>query len=89
VDAVNACVREAAEGPLKNILEYTEDPIVSTDIVGNSHSSVFDAQLTQVMDGNLVKIITWYDNEWAYSSRVEELIDVVGRLDGKSSGIDG
>ena len=88
-ETVNASVREAAEGPLKRILEYQEDPIVSTDIVGNSHSSVFDAQLTQVMDGNLVKIVTWYDNEWAYSSRVEELIDMVGRMDGKSSDFNG
>ncbi len=88
-EEVNAAVREAAEGPLKNILEYTEDPIVSTDIVGNSHSSIFDAQLTQVMDGNMVKIITWYDNEWAYSSRVEELIDTVGRMDGKISDFNG
>lgn len=89
IEEVNATVRQAAEGALQNILEYTEDPIVSTDIIGNSHSSIFDAQLTQVMGGNMLKVVTWYDNEWAYSSRVEELIDVVGRLDGKQSAFDG
>ncbi len=88
-DEVNAAVREAAQGSLQHILEYQEDPIVSTDIVGNSHSSIFDSKLTQVMDGSMVKIISWYDNEWGYSSRVENLIDMVGRLDGKSSDFSG
>jgi glyceraldehyde 3-phosphate dehydrogenase len=71
---VNAAMREAAAGPLRGILEYTEDPIVSTDIIGNPHSCVFAADWTQVMDGNLVKVIGWYDNEWGYSVRTADLI---------------
>jgi glyceraldehyde 3-phosphate dehydrogenase len=82
---VNAAVRAAAEGPMKKILEYVTDPIVSTDIVGNSHSSIFDAELTQVMGGNLVKVVSWYDNEWGYSSRVEDLVSRLAALDGMSS----
>ncbi|EHN10844.1 NAD-dependent glyceraldehyde-3-phosphate dehydrogenase [Patulibacter medicamentivorans] len=77
VEEVNAALKAAAEGPLKGILEYTEDPIVSSDIVGNPHSSIVDAQLTAVIDGTLVKIVSWYDNEWGYSNRV---VDLVGRL---------
>jgi glyceraldehyde 3-phosphate dehydrogenase len=73
-DAVNAAIREAAEGPLKGILAYTEDPIVSTDIVGDPHSSIFDAGQTMAIgDGNLIKAVTWYDNEWGYSNRCVEL----------------
>jgi glyceraldehyde 3-phosphate dehydrogenase len=74
VDQVNAAVREAAEGPLKGILLYTEDPIVSTDIVGDPHSSIFDAGQTMTIgDGRLVKAVAWYDNEWGYSNRCVEL----------------
>jgi glyceraldehyde 3-phosphate dehydrogenase len=73
-EAVNAAVRAAAEGPLKGILAYTEDPIVSTDIVGDPHSSVFDAQQTMsIGDGKMIKVVTWYDNEWGYSNRCVEL----------------
>lgn len=72
-DEVNAAVKAAAEGAMKGVLEYCEDPIVSIDIVGNSHSSIFDAKLTKVMDGNFVKIVSWYDNEFGYSNRVAEL----------------
>jgi glyceraldehyde 3-phosphate dehydrogenase len=73
-EEVNAAVREAAEGPLKGILSYTEDPIVSTDIVGDPHSSIFDAAQTMVIgDGKLVKAVSWYDNEWGYSNRCVEL----------------
>ncbi|HZD24060.1 MAG TPA: type I glyceraldehyde-3-phosphate dehydrogenase [Acidimicrobiia bacterium] len=75
VDEVNAAIRTAAEGPLNGIMEYTEDPIVSTDIIGNPHSSIFDASGTQVMGGNLVKVMSWYDNEWGYSNRVVDLIE--------------
>ena len=75
VDQVNAAVKAAADGPLRGIIEYTEDPIVSTDIIGNPHSSVFDAGGTQVMGGNLVKVMSWYDNEWGYSNRVVDLIE--------------
>jgi glyceraldehyde 3-phosphate dehydrogenase len=73
VEELNAAVREAAEGPLAGILAYTEDPIVSTDIVKDPHSSIFDASETIVMDGNFVKVFSWYDNEWGYSNRVVEL----------------
>jgi glyceraldehyde 3-phosphate dehydrogenase len=72
-EEVNAAVREAAEGPLAGILAYTEDPIVSTDIVQDPHSSIFDASLTQVIENRMVKAISWYDNEWGYSNRVVEL----------------
>lgn len=73
VDAVNSAMKAAAEGPLKDILEYTEDPIVSSDVIGNPHSSVFSAMMTKVI-GKTVKIFSWYDNEWAYSMRCVELI---------------
>jgi glyceraldehyde 3-phosphate dehydrogenase len=72
-DELNAAVREAADGPLAGILHYTEDPIVSTDIVKDPHSSIFDASETIVVDGNFVKILAWYDNEWGYSNRLIEL----------------
>jgi glyceraldehyde 3-phosphate dehydrogenase len=77
VDEVNDAFKAAAAGPLRGILAYTEDPIVSTDIVRNPHSSIFDSELTLVMEGTMVKVISWYDNEWGYSSRVA---DVVQRL---------
>jgi glyceraldehyde 3-phosphate dehydrogenase len=73
VESINAAVKAAAEGPLKGILEYCEDEIVSRDVIGNSHSSVFDSKLTSVMDGNFVKVISWYDNEWGYSNRCVDL----------------
>ncbi|MGC2240307.1 MAG: type I glyceraldehyde-3-phosphate dehydrogenase [Acidimicrobiia bacterium] len=83
VEQVNAAVRAAAEGPLSGILQYNEDPIVSTDIIGNPHSSIFDAGGTQVLGGNLVKVMSWYDNEWGYSNRVvdlaERLTDVMAK----------
>ena len=72
-EEINAAVREAAEGPLRGILAYTEDPIVSTDIVQDPHSSIFDAEQTMVIDGRLVKVVAWYDNEWGYSNRCVEL----------------
>src|SRR5579884_1395596 len=77
VEEVNATMLEAANGPMKGILEYTEDPIVSSDIVKNPASSIFDSQLTSVMDGTMVKLIAWYDNEWGYSNRI---VDLVQRL---------
>ena len=75
-EEVNALFKTAAEGALKGILEYTEDPIVSIDIIHNPHSNIFDAQSTMVM-GNLVKVVGWYDNEWGYSNRT---VDLVKRL---------
>jgi glyceraldehyde 3-phosphate dehydrogenase len=78
VDQINAVYKTAAsEGRLKGILEYTEDPIVSSDIQGNPHSSIFDAELTNV-SGNLVKVSSWYDNEWGYSNRLVDLTEYVG-----------
>lgn len=74
VEQVNAAMKEAAEGPMKGILEYTEDPIVSVDIIHNPHSSIFDALSTMVL-GKTVKVISWYDNEWGYSNRVVDLIE--------------
>jgi glyceraldehyde 3-phosphate dehydrogenase len=76
VEEVNAAVKAAADGPLSGVLQYTEDPVVSTDIIGNPYSSVFDAQLTMVM-GSQVKIVSWYDNEWGFSNR---MVDLVGTL---------
>jgi glyceraldehyde 3-phosphate dehydrogenase len=74
IDQVNAAIKQAAEGPLAGILSYTEDPIVSTDIVGDPHSSIFDSGQTMVIgDGRLVKAVSWYDNEWGYSNRCVEL----------------
>ena len=73
VEGINAAMKSAADGPMSGILAYTEDPIVSIDIVGNPHSSVFDARETRVM-GNLVKVLSWYDNEWGFSNRVVEFL---------------
>jgi glyceraldehyde 3-phosphate dehydrogenase len=76
VEEVNAAMKTAAEsGPMQGLLAYTEDPIVSRDIVGNPASSILDAQLTAVMDGTMVKVISWYDNEWGYSNRVADLVE--------------
>jgi glyceraldehyde 3-phosphate dehydrogenase len=73
VEEVNAAMKEAADGPLAGILDYTEDPIVSTDVVKDPHSSIFDAEQTMVTDGRLVKVFAWYDNEWGYSNRCVEV----------------
>ena len=80
VEAINAAIKAAAEGPLKGILEYTEDPIVSSDIIGDPHSSIFAADFTQVIDGNMVKVVSWYDNEWGYSCRTVDLIAKFGAM---------
>jgi glyceraldehyde 3-phosphate dehydrogenase len=74
-EEVNAAMKAAAEGELKGILGYTEDPVVSTDMMRNSNSSIVDSQLTKVLDGNLLKVVAWYDNEWGYSMRVVDLIE--------------
>ncbi|WP_077597263.1 type I glyceraldehyde-3-phosphate dehydrogenase [Oceanobacillus kimchii] len=73
IEDVNNAMKEAAQGPLKGILEYTEEPLVSSDIVGNNHSSIFDALSTIVMEDNLVKVVSWYDNEMGYSARCIDL----------------
>jgi glyceraldehyde 3-phosphate dehydrogenase len=78
VEEVNEALRAAAAaGPLEGLLRYTEDPIVSTDIVKNTASSILDSQLTAVMDGTMVKLVSWYDNEWGYSNRIVELVQRV------------
>jgi glyceraldehyde 3-phosphate dehydrogenase len=73
-EAVNAALKAAAEGELKGILAYTEDPVVSTDMLHNPNSSIVDSQMTKVLDGDLLKVLAWYDNEWGYSCRVVDLI---------------
>jgi glyceraldehyde 3-phosphate dehydrogenase len=79
-DAVNAAMKEAAEGALKGVLEYTEDPIVSTDIIGHPASSIFASDQTMVIGDTMLKIISWYDNEWGYSCRSADLIERVAKL---------
>jgi glyceraldehyde 3-phosphate dehydrogenase len=79
-EEVNAAMKAAADGPLKGILAYTDDPIVSSDIIGDSHSSIFAGDWTQVLDGNMLKVISWYDNEWGYSCRTVDLIAKFGKM---------
>jgi glyceraldehyde 3-phosphate dehydrogenase len=79
VQQINEAFKAAADGPMKNVLEYTEDPIVSTDILDNPHSCIFDAQLTSVV-GGLVKVVGWYDNEMGYSSRLADLVEKISLL---------
>jgi glyceraldehyde 3-phosphate dehydrogenase len=74
VEEVNAAMKTAAEGQMKGVLEYCEDPIVSVDIIHNTHSSIFDS-LSTMVKGNMVKVLSWYDNEWGYSARVVDLIE--------------
>jgi glyceraldehyde 3-phosphate dehydrogenase len=78
-EEVNAALKSAAGGELKGILDYTEDPVVSSDMLHNPNSSIVDAGLTKVLDGNLVKVVAWYDNEWGYSSRVVDLIALLAQ----------
>ena len=85
VAAVNEAMAAAAAGPLQNILAYSEAPLVSSDIIGDTRSSIFDAPLTQVIESRMVKVISWYDNEWGYSTRVEELIGKLAAMDGLSA----
>jgi len=80
IQSVNAAVKSAASGGLKGILEYTEDPIVSSDVIGNAHSCVFDAKSTMMLGDRFVKAIAWYDNEWGYSNRVVDLIEYANSL---------
>ena len=77
-EEINAALKEAAEGPMKGILAYTEDPVVSTDMLSNPNSSIIDSQLTKVIGGNLAKVVSWYDNEWGYSKRVVDLAIFMG-----------
>ena len=82
VEDINDAVRAAADsGPLQHVLQYSTLPVVSTDIIGNPHSSIFDAPFTRVVEGNFVKTLNWYDNEWGYSNRVADLLGVLHGLD--------
>jgi glyceraldehyde 3-phosphate dehydrogenase len=78
-EEVNAALKAAAEGPLKDILAYTDDPVVSTDMMHNANSSIVDAGLTKVLDGNLLKVVAWYDNEWGYSMRCVDLVQFLAK----------
>jgi glyceraldehyde 3-phosphate dehydrogenase len=80
VAEVNSAMKAEAEGKLKGILAYTTDPIVSSDIIGDPHSSIFAADWTQVMGDNMLKVISWYDNEWGYSCRTVDLIARIGKM---------
>lgn len=79
-DEVNAAIKAASQSSLKGILEYNEDPIVSSDVVGNSHSCIFDASWTSAIGGNMIKVLGWYDNEYGYSSRTADLISKIAKL---------
>jgi glyceraldehyde 3-phosphate dehydrogenase len=78
-ESVNAALKEAAAGPLKGILQYCDEPLVSIDFNGNPHSSILDASLTKVLEGNMVKVLSWYDNEWGYSTRLKDLMLYIGK----------
>lgn len=80
VEDVNRVVREAAEGPMQRVLEYSEEPLVSSDIIGNPHSSIFDAMSTSSLQDGYLRVVSWYDNEWGYSNRVVDLIDKMATL---------
>ncbi len=78
-ESVNAALKEAAAGPLKGILQYCDEPLVSIDFNGNPHSSILDAALTKVLEGNMIKVLSWYDNEWGYSTRLKDLMVYIGK----------
>jgi glyceraldehyde 3-phosphate dehydrogenase len=80
VEEVNAALKAAAEGPMKGILGFSEEPLVSMDFKGDERSSIVDAELTAVMDGNMVKVVSWYDNEWGYATRVTDLAAKIAKL---------
>jgi glyceraldehyde 3-phosphate dehydrogenase len=80
VEEINELMRNAAEGTMKGIIEYVTDPIVSVDVIGNPHSSIFDSTNTMVLDGDMVKVTMWYDNEWGYSNRTVDLIERIAAL---------
>ena len=77
VEDIHNAVKAAADGEMKAILEYSDRPLVSTDIIGNSHSSIYDSEFTQVNGGHFVRVLNWYDNEWGYSSRVCDLLRLI------------
>jgi glyceraldehyde 3-phosphate dehydrogenase len=79
IDEINSALKAASAGPLKGVLGYTEDPVVSSDMMSNSNSSIVDSQLTKVIDGTMVKVVSWYDNEWGFSCRVLDLIELMAK----------
>jgi len=80
-DEINQMVKHAADEPsMRSVMEYSTLPVVSTDIIGNPHSSIFDAPFTKVIDGTLVKTVNWYDNEWGYSNRVVDLVSILKKF---------
>ncbi|MHC4200884.1 MAG: type I glyceraldehyde-3-phosphate dehydrogenase [Planctomycetota bacterium] len=80
VDEVNAAMKAAAEGPMKGIFAYCEDPIVSSDVIHDTHSSIFDSLMTQIIDKRMVKVVSWYDNEWGYSCRMADLMALAAKM---------
>ena len=80
IEEINAAVKSAAEGAMKGVLGYTDDPLVSMDFNPDPHSSVFASEQTKVMDGNMVRILTWYDNEWGFSNRMADTAVSMGKL---------
>jgi len=78
-DAINAAIKEAAAGPLKGVLLYCDEPLVSADFNHSPYSSIFDSALTKVIDGNFLKVLSWYDNEWGFSNRMRDVALVVGK----------
>ncbi len=79
VDSVNQAFQKAASGPMRGILEYSEDPLVSSDVIGNPHSAVFDSLSTMVLENRLVKVFAWYDNEWGYSNRLVDMVQTMSK----------
>jgi glyceraldehyde 3-phosphate dehydrogenase (phosphorylating) len=77
--AINTAMKSAAEGPLKGVLQYCDEELVSTDFNGNPHSSIFDSSITKVMDNNFVKVLSWYDNEWGFSNRMRDVSLYIGQ----------
>jgi glyceraldehyde 3-phosphate dehydrogenase len=79
IEAINQSMRDASQGGMKNIIEYTEDPIVSVDVIGNPHSAVFDALSTMAIGDGFFKVLAWYDNEYGYSGRMVDMLRLIGR----------
>jgi glyceraldehyde 3-phosphate dehydrogenase len=80
VEQINQAMRRASRGPMRTVLQFSEEPLVSSDIIGNPHSSVFDAECTEMLGDRFAKVVAWYDNEWGYSNRVVDLIELLGTM---------
>lgn len=79
VDSINQAFQKAAAGPMRGVLEYSEEPLVSADVIGNPHSAVFDSLSTMVLENRLVKVFAWYDNEWGYSNRLVDMVQAMSK----------